>query len=586
MGEQITSGIIEYLVAIRKQKNMTQQDIAEASGMQRPNVARIESNSHVISMDALMRYADALGYKVRFSLEPNNGLEIIEVVNTELYEGERLLEFAKGRVHGMRQRNVFAELMRHLEDNISGKITALYGLRRTGKTVLMQQAIVKLMESGKKAMYMSLSPDCGFNRVIAVIRNFVAAGGEYIFLDEITAVEGFAQNAAILADDFGGEHVNIVIAGTDSLVLAIARDNTLYDRMNLISTTYIGYSEYHNLFPDAGIFEYIHSGGIMPLNHFYCIDEAHRYIEAAIVDNIINSLRKNRFNKRYIRLLELDERGLLHKAIEQAIYTAGEELTINAILGTFNNPDFGSARQLFAADPDADKFDAVDESDVEERLRYALRLVRRDNSEFDIQYLEELTDFLYQIDVIKYYTIVELRESNRFGSNRCYSNEKSAVLFMQPGLRYRQAEELVKALISADSFNALSAAVKERFIQKVMENVEGQLLEHEVILHTMERLPQDYRMAQLRYNNGEIDMAIYKLGVEVRLYEVKRASSFRTDQSRWLMDSEMNLAVEAYYEAPISERTVIYSGENTYIQTDELGTINYRNLDDFLQERY
>ena len=67
-----SSCLIDQLVAIRKEKKLTQQDIADASGMCRANIARIERKKYAPTLDVLMRYANCLGYDVKLSLEPQS----------------------------------------------------------------------------------------------------------------------------------------------------------------------------------------------------------------------------------------------------------------------------------------------------------------------------------------------------------------------------------------------------------------------------------------------------------------------------------------------------------------------------------
>ena len=65
----ITDTVVDILVELRKQKHMTQQDIADATGMQRANVARIEGKRYTPTIDVLMRYAKCLGMEIKVSLK-------------------------------------------------------------------------------------------------------------------------------------------------------------------------------------------------------------------------------------------------------------------------------------------------------------------------------------------------------------------------------------------------------------------------------------------------------------------------------------------------------------------------------------
>lgn len=67
--EPFRDDIISQLVSSRKEQKMTQQDIADATGMQRANVARFEGKKMMPTIDVLMRYAAALGYDLDISLK-------------------------------------------------------------------------------------------------------------------------------------------------------------------------------------------------------------------------------------------------------------------------------------------------------------------------------------------------------------------------------------------------------------------------------------------------------------------------------------------------------------------------------------
>ena len=63
-----TDEIVTALIVERKRLGLTQQDIADISGMKAPNVTRIESRKYSPSLDVLMRYAKAVGKQLSFGL--------------------------------------------------------------------------------------------------------------------------------------------------------------------------------------------------------------------------------------------------------------------------------------------------------------------------------------------------------------------------------------------------------------------------------------------------------------------------------------------------------------------------------------
>lgn len=57
----MSKDMVNRLVAYRKKMKMTQQDIADITGIQRPNIARFEAGTHTPTMDVLIKYATAVG---------------------------------------------------------------------------------------------------------------------------------------------------------------------------------------------------------------------------------------------------------------------------------------------------------------------------------------------------------------------------------------------------------------------------------------------------------------------------------------------------------------------------------------------
>ena len=58
--KRITDDIVDQLIAYRKQLKLTQQNIADATGMKRANIARIELKKNEASLDSLVRYAKCM----------------------------------------------------------------------------------------------------------------------------------------------------------------------------------------------------------------------------------------------------------------------------------------------------------------------------------------------------------------------------------------------------------------------------------------------------------------------------------------------------------------------------------------------
>ena len=66
--KKIARNIVDELIAERKRQGLTQQDIADRTGMKAPNVTRIESCKFTPTLDVLERYASAVGKKLQLEL--------------------------------------------------------------------------------------------------------------------------------------------------------------------------------------------------------------------------------------------------------------------------------------------------------------------------------------------------------------------------------------------------------------------------------------------------------------------------------------------------------------------------------------
>jgi hypothetical protein len=135
--------------------------------------------------------------------------------------------------------------------------------------------------------------------------------------------------------------------------------DSLYDRADVLHTSYISYEEYHSLYPDRGIYEYINNGGILsnPTVHknmheqeyLSYLKKSYDYIETSIVDNLFNSLDKYEFfDTRYPNLSEmhlLDEKKL-KVLVFKWIQRCTQPLAIRVLERTLKSSDIGNLENV------------------------------------------------------------------------------------------------------------------------------------------------------------------------------------------------------------------------------------------------
>lgn len=64
--------LIEQLIKYRKAKKITQADISDSTGIQRPNISRLESGKYNPTLDMIVRVADSIGLEVEITLKEKN----------------------------------------------------------------------------------------------------------------------------------------------------------------------------------------------------------------------------------------------------------------------------------------------------------------------------------------------------------------------------------------------------------------------------------------------------------------------------------------------------------------------------------
>lgn len=133
-------------------------------------------------------------------------------------------------------------IQRHLEqalfENLKpGHVTALFGARRTGKTVLLQHLAERLPD--KKILIVN-GEDLDAASILssqkqAILSNLVS-GYEYLFIDEAQSIPNIGLNLKLLVDTNPG--VSVFVTGSSS-----------FDLRNKIGEPLTGRSRYWNIYP-------------------------------------------------------------------------------------------------------------------------------------------------------------------------------------------------------------------------------------------------------------------------------------------------------------------------------------------------
>lgn len=492
-----------------------------------------------------------------------------------------------GSVSGLQKRDCFDTLQKYLNSSVFGRVCLLYGLRRTGKTTLLFQAISELAESGiDKVAYIKARTTDTMADMDQDLRKLSELNYKYIFIDEVTLLSDFIDSAALFSDVYAMMGMKIVLSGTDSLGFWFALDQELYDRAYTIHTTYIPFKEYSRLLGIDSIDEYIQYGGTLragetafddadllaPDAAFRDDESTRRYIDTAICRNIQHSLACCESGGHFRHLQSLYHSNELTNAINRIIEDMNHAFLIQTLTSKFKSHDLGSAAQLLRKTGSTRILDHIDKEMVTVRLMELLDIRNQENLSVGISdtHVAEIKEYLEALELIM---------DCPTETTHINSEPLERVLFTQPGMRYCQAQALVHALMKDTLFSSSSEAEKKLATDKILEDVCGRLMEEIVLLETEKALPKSKRVFKLLLSRGEFDMVIYDSQTNsCELYEIKHSNKIVPEQYHVLLDPERCKEAERRFGS-ISKRYVLYCGED--YETKE-GVI-YLNVENYLK---
>lgn len=495
-------------------------------------------------------------------------------------------------VRGYEKRDCFGRLDKYIHNTRGGKVYILYGLRRTGKTTLLFQAMAEMSpEDFAKAVYIKLRSADEMDMLARDLDALNKEGYQYIFLDEVTLMKDFIDSAALLSDIYAMMGMRIVLSGTDSLGFWIARDNELYDREWMSHTTFIPYREYSRLLGIDSIDEYIRYGGTLRAGElafddadalasdaaFRDDENTRRYIDTAIAQNIQHSLECYEYGSHFHHLYPLYEKGELTGAINRIIEDMNHQFVLEVLTRDFVSHDLGISARNLRQDRNPEirtrALYEIDREAVTKRLMDILKIRNQEDQTIG------LTDGLVNL-IKKYLKDLDLIVNCPIESAETGLPPQEHMLFLQPGMRYCQAQALVHSLMQDDYFKTLEEEKRTLITERILEEVRGRMLEDIVLLEATRALPKQYKVFKLVFRVGEYDMVIYdKETNSCAAYEIKHSSQYVREQARHLMDEE-KLAMLTPRYGTLAGRYVLYLGEDM----DTEDGIAYRNAEQFLKK--
>ena len=499
---------------------------------------------------------------------------------TNVRVGESLRTYSAS-VRNYQNRECYQALHDYIYGDIPDKVFILYGLRRTGKTTMIRQILADMSDSDlAKAAFIQIMAQNTLADVNKDLRYLEQHGYRYIFLDEVTLMDDFIEGAALFSDVFAACGMKIVLSGTDSLGFLFTEDEQLYDRCITLHTTFIPYREFERVIGIRGIDEYIRYGGTMSLGGIHYNEKstfaskksADEYVDTAIARNIQHSLRCYQYEGHFRNLQELYNKNELTSAINRVVEDMNHRFTLEVLTRDFQSNDLGVSASNLRRDREnpTDILDQVDMASVTARLRTLLEIRNRTEQTVQLEdvHVAEIREYLHLLDLTQEIDVVSLANLNK---------KATRTVIAQPGLRYAQADALVKSLLLDEKFSDLSLKERNFVTDRILNEIKGRMMEDIILLETKLANPQK-EVFVLQFPIGEFDMVVFDPNAATcQIFEIKHSDKIAPQQYRHLIDEKKCADTEHRY-GMITGKYVLYRGES-----QQVGEVQYRNVEEYLK---
>lgn len=490
-----------------------------------------------------------------------------------------------------RKRECYQQLYDYIYGDVSDRVFILYGLRRTGKTTLIRQLIADMdMTMKSKSVFIQIQDTKILDDVNQDLRILEEKGYRYIFIDEVTLLNDFIEGAALFSDVFAASGMKIVLSGTDSLGFMFTEDEELYDRCIMCHTTFIPYREFENVLGIVGIDNYIQYGGTMSLSGKRYNDNAQifsskkntdEYVDSAIARNIQHSLKNYEYADHFRSLRDLYEKNELTNAINRIVEDINHRFTIEVLTREFQSSDLRISAGNLRKDKKAptDILDRIDISKVNETLKSLLEIKDKEERKIEIQ-------DSHRFEIKEYLDLLDLTVDIETRWMSDYNRKEARTAFSQPGIRYSQAESLIKSLMQDDKFRDLSLVERKRVTERILAEIKGRMMEDIVLLET-KLSKKNCEVFRLQFAIGEFDMVVFDPEEETcEIYEIKHSDKIVLQQCRHLLDKQ-KCEDTAFRYGTIIGKYVIYRGATTSLVQAGVSTqedVAYLNVEEYLKK--
>ncbi|MGN0907921.1 MAG: AAA family ATPase, partial [Bullifex sp.] len=474
-------------------------------GKQRSRIVHGEEKK---ALETLIERRKMLEQMLKYGSSPI--MEPDSLFRTNIRTGAKLDDFVNP-VRKYLKREQFSKLLKYVNQESPDYVCILFGLRRTGKTTMMRQAIAEMDDTERRlSAYIQVSSSNTMADLSSDLKLLERLGYRYVFIDEVTLMGDFIQGAALLSDIYVASGMKIVLSGTDSLGFLFSEDEELYDRCMLLHTTFIPFREFSRVLGIKDIDRYIMYGGTMTQSGddynrilFESGDRTGEYVNTAIAENIQHSLKYYRNGSHFRSLKELYDNDELINVINRIVEDMNHEFALKVLVNDFVSHDFGSAKDIMRKDREnpTDTLDRVDEKKLTENIMGFLKIRNVSDRKTEIGDIHriQIKEYLNLLDLIREIPVRDINDPK---------GTTFRVVFTQPGLRYSQSESLIKSLMMDETFLSVSADERKRITARILSDIKGRMLEEIILLETM-MVDPDKQVFTLQFAVGEFDMVVF-----------------------------------------------------------------------------
>ena len=506
--------------------------------------------------------------------------------NMEVYIGNQIVSNMKN-FNYFSERDCMTVLDNYIHEPVQNKVCILYGLRRTGKTVMMHQAIHKMDENTKnKTAFIDAKTEDTLSDLKHDINILEKMGITNVFIDEVTKIKNFIDTASIFSDSFSMKGMRFILSGTDSLSFMFAMGSELYDRAISIHTTEIPFHEFSRLTGIEDVNDYICYGGTLNIeeqngpgllktfvNMSLNKENVGKYEMTAIAENIQNSLQNYQGSNKYASLRDLYYKYQLTDAIQRVVHDQNHVFLASAINREFTLGEWESFANNLAKENIEKWNQFLEEVQIDGLRKYFMQKLNIIDH-FDVQVTEEaakqLKVYMMNLDLLKTY------KCNYNTDIQAYEERN---IITQPGLKYAQIDVLLQGLMKIEPFVYLHSDERMYVRERIVNAIKGQMLE-DIIMHEtkkyLDNLNEDRYFSQcvtFHKNNefhinsdGELDLVIVDSENKCcDLYEIKFSDYVIEQYYQHLLKKNYEDKIKDYTGYEVRHKVLLYRGEEKLV---------------------